>query len=305
MAFLKKYPIPIAGLILSLFALGNLLQSYSKSLRLAIGAAGLVLYVIYIAKLIVLNGKLKEEFSNPVSACVFLTFTMAAMLSAVYCKPFFPAAGYALWYIGFAGHALLILWFSFKFLHKFSIKTVFPSWFIVYVGIAVGALTAKPFGQILLGKAAFWFAFSSYLALLPVVCYRVLKIKQIPESAEPTLIIMAAPASLLLAGYMECFTEKNNFLVYLLLAMSFIFYVIALSCLPKLIMRKFTPGQSAFTFPLVISAIAIKMTNTYFEQSFRVLNLLTKFEELISVLIVAWVLVCYSVFLLKPDEPEK
>ena len=37
MRFLKKYPLPAAGLILSLFALGNLLLSYGKNLRLVCG----------------------------------------------------------------------------------------------------------------------------------------------------------------------------------------------------------------------------------------------------------------------------
>ena len=37
MNLLKKLPIPIAGLILSMLALGNLLQSYSNVVRLCIG----------------------------------------------------------------------------------------------------------------------------------------------------------------------------------------------------------------------------------------------------------------------------
>jgi len=44
MNLLKKLPIPIAGLILSMFALGNLLQSYSNAVRLGIGAVALILY---------------------------------------------------------------------------------------------------------------------------------------------------------------------------------------------------------------------------------------------------------------------
>lgn len=43
MAFLKKYPLPISGLILALLALGNLLKPYSEAARLVFGIAGLVL----------------------------------------------------------------------------------------------------------------------------------------------------------------------------------------------------------------------------------------------------------------------
>ena len=51
MDFLKRYPIPIAGLILGLLALGNLIQSYSNEARLALGIIALILYVPYLMKI--------------------------------------------------------------------------------------------------------------------------------------------------------------------------------------------------------------------------------------------------------------
>ncbi|AGT43423.1 TDT family transporter [Treponema pedis] len=305
MKFLKEYPIPIAGLILSLFTLGNLLQSYSQTLRLIIGVIGFIFYVIYVAKLLFENKTLKEEFKNPVIASVFLTFTMATMLLAVYVKPFSSTVSYVVWYIGVVGHGFLILWFSAEFLLKFSIKKVFPSWYIVYVGIAVASVTAPAVQQLQAGKICFWIAFVGYFCILPLVCCRVWKIKEIPEAAQPTLIILSAPASLLLAGYMNSFEQKNTIIVYLLLFFSVTFYVIALYHLPKLLKLKFTPGYSAFTFPLVISALATKLTGGYFKQKGIDFTILIKIEELIAFLIVGWVLVCYLVFLFKPDKkPE-
>ena len=43
--FLKALPIPAAGVMLGLAALGNLLQSYSEGVRLVFGALALVLWV--------------------------------------------------------------------------------------------------------------------------------------------------------------------------------------------------------------------------------------------------------------------
>ena len=300
MQFLKKYPIPIAGLILSLFALGNLLQSYGKNVRFAIGWIGFILCAVYLIKLLFLNTTLKEEFENPVIASVFPTFTMASILLAGYVKPFSASVSLAIWYAGVIGHGLLVLWFSMKFLTQFSIKKVFPSWFIVYVGIAVATVTAPAVGQIAVGKAAFWFAFVGYFCVLPLVCYRVWKIGGIPEGAKPTLIIMSVPASLLLAGYLSCFEQKNSIILYVLIVCSVLFYIIALCYLPKLLKLPFSPGYSAFTFPLVISAIAIKMVNGYFQRNNTALAMITKIEEVIAVLIVGWVLICYLVFLFKP-----
>ena len=71
MDFLKRYPIPIAGLILGLFALGNLVQSYSPEARHVFGVIAFVLYVPYLLKVIVLNVKLSEPLDNPVAASVF------------------------------------------------------------------------------------------------------------------------------------------------------------------------------------------------------------------------------------------
>ncbi|MGP1437961.1 MAG: TDT family transporter [Treponema sp.] len=302
MNFLKRYPIPIAGLILSIFALGNLLQSYNKNLRLSIGIIGFVLILAYIIKIIFQNIKLKEEFMNPIPASVFLTFTMATILLAGYIKQFSETIGIIVWYMGIIGHVVLVVWFSMKFLNNFSIKKVFPSWFIVYVGIAVASVTASNMSNILIGKITFYFSFVLYLCILPVVCYRVWKVGELIDAAKPTLIILAAPASLLLAGYLSSFEEKNIIILYLLTFLSFGFYIIALYYLPRLLKLKFTPGYSAFTFPLVISAIACKMLNLYFKQSYVILKVLTKVEEVIAILIVSWVLVCYLFFLFRKDK---
>ena len=174
MDFLKRYPIPIAGLILGLFALGNLVQSYSNEARHVIGVIGFILYVPYLLKVLVLNSKLSDPLSNPVAASVFPTFTMATMLLAGYIKPYCPECASIVWYAGVIGHVLLIIWFTLNFVVKgFAVKKVFPSWFIVYVGIAVASVSAPVTGMLNIGQYAFWFGLVTYILLLVVVCYRV------------------------------------------------------------------------------------------------------------------------------------
>ena len=297
MGFLKRYPIPIAGLILALFALGNLIQSYDARARLALGVIALILYLPYLLKVILLNSKLKEPLENPVAASVFPTFTMATMLLAGYVKPYHPALGEGIWYAGFIGHILLIIWFSLGFLRGFSIKKVFPSWFIVYVGLAVASISAPVTGQMEAGRMAFWFAFVTYLCLLPVVCRRVWMVGQIPDPAKPTAVIFAAPASLLLAGYMTAFETKEPFMVYLLLAMSLFFYAVGLCYFLRLCLSPFMPSHSAFTFPLVISAIGVKMTNAYLGGALAWMPTLVSIQTIIAVVVVLCVLIRYMLFL--------
>lgn len=298
MDFLKCYPIPIAGLILGLFALGNLIQSYSSDVRLAIGIMALILYVPYLLKVIILNVKLREPLDNPVAASVFPTFTMAAMLLAGYVKPYCAECANLIWYAGLIGHVLLIIWFTMKFvLNNFAIKKVFPSWFIVYVGIAVASVSAPVTGQLAIGQYAFWFAFVTYICLLVIVCKRVFLVGEIPAPAMPTTVIFAAPASLLLAGYMVSFPEKESWIVYLLFVMSLFFWIVGMIYFAKTFRGAFMPSHSAFTFPLVISGIATKMSIQF--TSFSWQGILADIQTVIAGLIVLWVLARYLMFLFR------
>ena len=296
MEFLKKYPVSISGLILALFALGILLQDVIPVLSLACGVIGLLLYVIYLLKLAVLNVKLKEPLDNHVTASMLPAFTMATMLLAGYIKPFNAALGVYIWYAGLLAHALLIVWFSLKFLKNFNINKVLPSWFVVYVGIAAASMSADAAGRLDVGQAAFWFAFVSYFILLIAVCYRVFIIKEIPEAVQPVNVIFAAPASLLLAGYAVSFPEKNALIMGVLLACSVLLYILGIVYFLKLCWGNFMPNFSAFTFPLVISAIAVKMSVNYFKEVAWLADF-CNFQTVIAALAVSFVLIGYFKFL--------
>jgi len=291
----------MAGLILGLAALGNLLQSYGEALRNAFGIISGLLLILYIAKVIAYPSQVKEELTNPVVASVFPTLSMAIMVLSTYLKPLSASLAFGVWVVGIVLHAVLILWFTRQFVLNFNIKKVFPSWFIVFVGIAVGSVTSGAHGMESIGQVAFWFGFITYLILLCVVLYRVLKVKEMPEPTLPTLTILAAPGSLCLAGYMNAFPEKSLGMVYLLMAFSLVFYVVALVLLPKLLQLKFYPSYSAFTFPLVISGMGIKLANGFLvkaNMAVPILKYVVNFEEIVAAVLTLYVLVRYLGFLL-------
>ena len=243
-----------------------------------------------------MNFKLSEPLDNPVAASVFPTFTMATMLLAGYIKPYCSECANIIWYIGVVCHVLLIIWFTMKFVLKnFTIKKVFPSWFIVYVGIAVASVSAPVTGNFTIGQYAFWFAFVTYFCLLFFVCKRVSLIGEIPAPAMPTTVIFAAPASLLLAGYMVSFPEKEVWIVYLLLACSIFFWIVGMIYFAKTFRGSFMPSHSAFTFPLVISGIATKMSAAFTGFSWQ--GILCDVQTVIAAVIVLWVLLRYVIFL--------
>lgn len=296
----KKLPLPITGLMLGLAVLGNLIQSYSNGLRTVFGIISGIILVLVLIKIFTLTKGVKEALENPVVASVFPTLSMAIMVLAGYLKPLNAQFALIFWFVGILLHIILMIWFTKKFVLNFNIKKVFPSWFIVYVGIAVASVTAGAFEMQSLGKIAFYFALISYLVLLPIVLKRVYVVKEIPEAALPAFAILSAPASLCLAGYMNSFAEKNILLVYFLLLISQLFYFLVLLSLPKLLKLKFYPSYSGFTFPLVISALSLKLTNGFLTKSgngIAFLKTLVTFEELVALVIVIYVLLRYISFL--------
>ena len=303
---IKKLPLPITGLMLGLAALGNLIQSYSNGLRNVLGIISGIILIMVLVKIAMFPKGVKEALENPVVASVFPTLSMTIMLLAAYLKPLMGPSAVGVWYIGIVLHVLLILWFSKKFVLNFNIKKVFPSWFIVYVGIAVGSVTAPAFEAQALGKILFWFALLSYLILLPIVLKRIFVVKEIPQPALPTIAIMAAPASLCLAGYMNSFAEKNMGMVMFLLVVSQITYLGVIAYLPKLLKLNFMPSFSGFTFPTVISGIGLKLTNGFLVKSGSViapLKTLVNVEEIIALILVLYVLAKYIGFLLAEEKP--
>ena len=81
--------------------------------------------------------------------------------------------------------------------------------------------------------------------LLPFVCWRLWKVGQVPDAARPTVVILAALASLLLAGYMASFDVKEPVLVWLLLAFSLFFYVAGMLYLLKLCQTLIEIGRAS------------------------------------------------------------
>lgn len=299
----KKIPLPIVGLILGLFALGNLLQSYSETLRLVIGGVGTILLVLFLIRLFGNFGVFKEDMKNPVMASVFGTFSMAIMLFAGYLKPFIGGGAKFVYYLGICIHIVLIIYFTAKFILKYDMKKVFASYYIVYVGIVVGSVVAPAFEAQKLGKIFFWFGLITFIALFIQVNQRYVKIGHPDKPLAPLFCITCAPASLLLAGYMQSFDQKNLPLTFALMLVAQVIYIYVLIKLPTYLKEtKFFPSYSAFTFPFVISAIGIKMATGFLVKSGNiekvgflkpVLPKLVLIETIIAALLVLYTLVRY------------
>lgn len=248
---IKKVPIPLCGVMLGTAALGNLLQSYSEGIRYVCGVFAAFLLVLVLLKLIMFPGAVKEDMNNPIMASVSGTFPMALMILSTYVKPFIGLAAYYIWLFAIALHVVLIIYFTIKFIAKLAMPKVFASYYIVYVGIVVAAVTAPAYEKQSLGSATFWFGLVTLIILLVLVTYRYVKFKEVPDPAKPLICI---------AGYVQSVMPKNyNFLMAMFVVATVIYIYALIKAIGHLKMP-FYPSYAAFTFPFVISAIATKQT---------------------------------------------
>ena len=297
---IKKVPVPLSGVMLGLAALGNLLQSYSEGVRYFCGILACLLLILLVLKLILFTGMIREDMKNPIMASVAATFPMALMLLSTYVKPFIGNAAFAVWILAILLHIVMILYFTVIFIVKLQMPKVFASYFIVYVGIAVAAVTAPAFGRLTIGAAAFWFGLISLVVLLILVTYRYINFKEIPEPAKPLICIYAAPASLCIAGYTQSVETKSYGLLIGLMIVAAILYVFSLVKAVTYLKLPFYPSYASFTFPFVISAIAMKQASACLMNMGRPISFLSgvvTIETVIAVLFVAYVFIRFMGFL--------
>ncbi|WP_405297539.1 TDT family transporter [Methanobrevibacter sp.] len=296
MKIIKNLPIPISGLILATLSLGNLLQDIHPYFRYAFGAIGTIILVLMILKIVLYPQSVREDFKNPIIVSSSGTFSMSLMILSTYLTPFMPSIAYAIWIIGIVLHILLVIYFTYHFIiRKFDISTVYPSYWIVYVGITMGAITAHFHGLYEIDFIFFIIGFMGMLVSTPLVLYREFIYKQIPDPNKPLTCIFTALFSILIFGYLNSAQNISSEFVFGLYALACIFYIFSLYKLISYRNLNFYPSFSAFTFPFVISALATKGIVGKISSN-MILNDILIFETAIATVLVVYVLIKYTIF---------
>ena len=308
---LKKTPLPFCGVALGLAALGNLLSTYPNgaTIKNVCGALSALILIWLFVKFVTNFNAFVEELKNPIMGSITGTYCMALMILGGYKWPN-ADVGKTIWFIGLILHVILIIYFTKEFVFKFGIKKVFTSWYIVYVGIVAMNINCVDFGMQDLGKIVFWFGFASTIVLLVLVTYRYLIIKDFMPPAIPLFCIYTAPVSLCLAGYMNTFTPPEPSIIYFMLILSLVIYLIVLINLPRFLAMPFYPSYAAFTFPFVISAIAVKLTTAKFLTSnnpalANTTKMIFTVQTWIAAVLVAYALARYIMFIIASEEASK
>lgn len=304
MTFLKQVPMPMSGLALGLLSLGNLFLSLNIfSLWLFCGLLGSTLLLVLLAKLLFTPLSSFNQLKNPLVLAVSPTFTMAVMVGTTYLthsKSLSFLAG-PLWFLAYGLQVILVLAFLYHVLLRAPLawSNVFPSWFIIFVGLGVAPVTG---GEISpnLSLLALGSSFLFFLVFLPIVLYRLIKIKGFTEATRPLIAITCAPASLLLTGYLALGLPTQTVLLLGWLIVAQGLYLFVLCQLRNLIPKTFYPTWAALTFPFVISATALNSALHHLPAKLAlILTPLATLETLIATLMVSLALYHYSRFLLK------
>ncbi|MGL5974045.1 MAG: TDT family transporter, partial [Aeromonas sobria] len=257
---LAAAPTPMAGLALGIASLGWCWENaghFDGRMQLLGAAVAAVLLVILTFKFLVHPRLLLQDLAHPVVGSVVPTYAMGTMVVSKALGMIAPQAGEALWLFAVVVHLLFLATFIWHRAKEFEIHHMVPSWFVPPVGIIV-ADVAFPGGQFAaLANGLLWFGIICYGLMLPLMLYRLIFSHEVPDAAKPTIAILAAPASLSLAGYLTVSHEPSLLLVAVLLGIALLMTGIIYLAFIKLLRLPFSPGYAAFTFPLVIGATAL------------------------------------------------
>ena len=297
--FLTKLPLPISAVGLSFAGLANLLDDtfFFKSIFTFLSI--LILMAVFFKFFIDPKG-VKSQLSQVPIAATFPTFFMGVALLTKQIIQWNVTLALVLWGLATVSHILFAM--------KKQLSLVLPSWFVVYVGIVASAITAPLFKLSILmfvAKIILIFGFISFIILLPIIIRRSLLLP-IPKPLQATLAIFSAPVALNLVGYFSVVQNKQAGLVFLQIILMLFFYIWVLSKIITLLKADFSPAQAALTFPMVVSATAIKVSSAYLVNLypfFKTFSLIIcNFSLLIAIFLVFVILTKYLSFIFSVSE---
>ena len=262
-------PTPMAGLALGIASLGwsweNFAELNGYGQWISAGIASVLLAILAI-KFLFHNHLLRQDLAHPVVGSVVPTFAMGTMVVSNSLGHFFPVAGDVLWLVAVALHIVFLVSFLYHRAKDFELHHMVPSWFVPPVGIIVADVSFS--GNPVLAPiahGALIFGMVAYAVMLPMMIYRFMFTHEIPDAAKPTMAIMAAPASLSLAGYLTVTATPSPVIIALLFGIAVLMTAIIYLAFFKLLRLPFSPGYAAFTFPMVIGATALFKTANWME----------------------------------------
>ncbi|MCL6264540.1 TDT family transporter [Craterilacuibacter sp. RT1T] len=291
-------PTPMGGLALGIASLGWCWENFMPAggmFQLTGAALAGVLLLALLLKFIHAPQLLRQDLAHPVVGSVVPTMAMALMVVAKAISLFSLPLALTVWLSAIVLHLVFLTSFVWHRARDFRLHHMVPSWFVPPVGIIVAAVSFPGGSLLWLAQALIAFGLACYLVMLPVMIYRLVFASEVPDQAKPTLAILAAPASLGLAGYLTVVQQPSFLLVGLLAGIAVLMTSVIYLFFLRLMRLPFSPAYAAFTFPMVIGATALYklsaqlgvwgLANKYVAQ----VHALADFELWVAALVVGYV----------------
>lgn len=264
---LQHFPITFFAVVMGLMGLVLALHSADQVLPWTASLAQGVLYfgltvfgliaIVYLIKLLRHPGAVRAEWNHPVRLAFFPAVSISMLLSATAGFSTHPQAATVLWSFGAIGQGILTVavvsgWISHR---AFQVGHLTPAWFIPAVGNVI-----VPVAGVRLGFPEIsWLFFSGgvvfWIVLLTLVMNRLVFHDPIPARLFPTLVILIAPPAVAFVAYYQLVGQVDPF-AHILLNAAYVFAVLVLVQVPKLLKLPFALSWWALSFPVAALTIA-------------------------------------------------
>jgi tellurite resistance protein TehA-like permease len=263
--FLDALPVPFLGLAFGICALGwNIETFYSLGgyLQMITAAIASLIVVLVSIKLMLSSNSLWQTQRDPAIGPILPTIPMTLMVVSTNLS---DQLANALWTFGLCLHLLMLASFIYTRIRYFNLAQVSPAWFIPTIGLAIAPLVNPNEDQLLLNQLIILFCTSVYFLLLPLVAYRLIKLGALPPPNKPVMALFAAPPNLCLVGYLLIIPTPNLNYIFGLTILAISMTLFSYFCILRQLRNPFFPSIGAFTFPLVIGAVAMRTSAEFFE----------------------------------------
>jgi|GEM_PF-2702091 Tellurite resistance protein and related permeases len=274
---MRKIPVPFFGVGLAFAGLANLFYAetggwHTSAAVICFAVSAAVETATAVRVIADREAAMKEIHASASAECTVFTFFMALMmLSSLAARWGCPAAvSEAVFVCAVVFDVLLIIKFAAARLKGLSLAEVTPAYLIPFIGIAVASVSAAPFdfpAAKPIAVGAFAAASFCVIPLLIAATIRYVKVP-VPDPLRPFFTLYAAPFALILSAYIVICRRgwlpgPDLWRVEVLFVIGQCLYFIVIVKLPGLLKLPFMPSFTAFTFPLVLPAMASKQFITY------------------------------------------